>query len=274
MIEKIYVNLQEKTPLIHCITNYVTVNDCANIVLAAGGSPIMADSILEVEEISSICNALVVNIGTLNERVIEPMVKAGKKSNELGNPTILDPVGIGASNFRKETIFKLLDEVDFDIISGNASEIKALYKESGRTSGVDANKEDKIEEENLNSMIDMCKNLSKKTNSIISLTGAIDIVATSDSANVIYNGNPMMAKVSGTGCMLSTVIGAYCGANPDNLLDATTLAVAHMGLAGEMAFKKLEKVRSGTSTYRTLLIDSISEIDLANLKEGVKIENR
>lgn len=274
MIDEIYNNVKEKSPLVHCITNYVTVNDCANIVLASGGSPIMADSIMEVEEITSICNALVVNIGTLNERVIESMIKAGKKANSIGNPTILDPVGIGASAFRKETTFKLLNEVDFDIISGNASEIKAIYKESGSTSGVDANKEDRIEEDNLNIMVEMCKDLSKRTNTIISLTGAIDIVATPDAANIIYNGNPMMSRISGTGCMLSSVIGAYCGANRDNLLDATTLAVVHMGLAGEIAFKKLEKVQGGTSTYRTLLIDAIYGIDLKKLKEGVKIENR
>ena len=274
MFRKIYENLQEKTPLVHCITNYVTVNDCANIILAAGGSPIMADSILEVEEITSICNALVINIGTLNERVIESMIKAGKAANEIGNPTILDPVGVGASNLRRETTFQLLEEIPFSIISGNASEIKTIYKESGTTSGVDAKEEDRIEEENLERMIQMCKDLSKRTESIVSLTGAIDIVASADIANVIYNGNPLMSKVSGTGCMLSTLIGAYCGANRNDLLNATTLAVAHMGLSGEMAFEKLEEMKGGTSSYKVLLIDSISQTNYDILKEGVKIETR
>ena len=94
-MNNIYDNLKKMTPLVHSITNYVTVNDCANIILAVGGSPIMADSILEVEEITSISNALVINIGTLNERVIDSMIKAGKKSNEINNPVILDPVGVG-----------------------------------------------------------------------------------------------------------------------------------------------------------------------------------
>lgn len=273
-MNNIYKNLQEQTPIVHCITNYVTVNDCANIILAAGGSPIMADSILEVEEITSICNALVINIGTLNERVINSMVKAGKRSNEITNPTILDPVGVGASTLRRETTFKLLDEISFSVISGNASEIKTIYKESGTTSGVDANEEDKIDEENLNQMVKMCKELSRKTGGIISLTGAIDIVATPDRANVIFNGNPLMGKVSGTGCMLSTVIGAYCGANKDDLFNTTTLAVAHMGLAGEIAFKRLEKNQGGTSSYKGFLIDAISQIDYKILKEGVKIETR
>lgn len=273
-MNNIYENLQNKTPLVHSITNYVTVNDCANTILAVGGSPIMADSIIEVEEITAICNALVINIGTLNERVIDSMIKAGKKANQIGNPTILDPVGVGASSLRLETTFKLLEEISFSIISGNASEIKTIYKESGTTSGVDANEEDKIEEENLDEMVKMCKDLSKRTGAIISLTGAIDIVANSDKANVLYNGNPLMAKVSGTGCMLSTVIGAYCGANRDDLFNATTLAVAHMGLAGEIAFERLKQVQGGTSSYKILLIDAISHINYEKLKEGVKIETR
>lgn len=273
-MNKIYENLKNKIPLVHIITNYVTVNDCANIILAVGGSPIMADSIIEVEEITSICNALVINIGTLNERVIDSMIKAGKKANKIGNPTILDPVGVGASKLRRETTFELLKQIDFSIISGNASEIKTIYKESGKTSGVDANEEDQIEEGNLGEMVEMCKELSKRTGSIISLTGAIDIVAHVNKANVIYNGNPLMSKVSGTGCMLSAVIAAYCGANKDDLFNATTLAVAHMGLAGEIAFEKLTEVQGGTSSYRIFIIDAISQINYEKLKEGVKIETR
>ncbi len=273
-MNNIYGNLKKNTPLVHSITNYVTVNDCANIVLAVGGSPIMADSILEVEEITSICSALVINIGTLNERVIDSMIKAGRKSNQIGNPTILDPVGVGASTLRLKTTFKLLEEVSFSIISGNVSEIKTIYKESGKTTGVDANEEDKIEEENLDEMVQMCKDLSKRTGAIISLTGAIDIVASSKRVNVIYNGNPLMSKVSGTGCMLSTVIGAYCGANKDDLFNATTLAVAHMGLAGEIAFEKLRQVQGGTSSYKMFLIDAISQINYEILERGLKIESR
>ena len=273
-MNNIYDNLQNKTPIVHTITNYVTVNDCANIILAVGGSPIMADSIMEVEEITSICNALVINIGTLNERVIGSMIKAGKKANQIGIPIILDPVGVGASTLRRETTFKLLEEISFSIISGNASEIKTIYKESGTTSGVDVNTEDKVEEDNLDEMVQMCKDLSKKTGTIISLTGAIDIVANFEKANVIYNGNPLMTKVSGTGCMLSTVIGAYCGANKDDLFNATTLAVAHMGLAGEISFERLKKIQGGTSSYKIFLIDAISQINSKILKESVKIETR
>lgn len=270
----INTNLKNKKPLVHSITNYVTVNDCANVILAVGGSPIMSDCIKEVEEITSICDALVINIGTLNESVVESMVKAGKEANQINNPVVLDPVGIGASKFRKETVSKLVDEIIFSVISGNASEIKTLYEESGTTSGVDVNEEDKIGKTNLADMIQMCQNLSKKTGAIISLSGAIDIVASTEKANVIYNGTPLMSKISGTGCMLSTIIGAYCGANKDNLFEATTLAVAHMGLAGEMALEKLAQIEGGTASYKLFLIDALSKINYQILKEGIKIENR
>lgn len=274
MFKEVYENVGEKTPLVHSITNYVTVNDCANIVLAAGGSPIMADGIEEVEEINSICDSLVINIGTLNERVIKAMIAAGKKANEIGNPVILDPVAVGASTFRNETTFKLLEEIHFSVIRGNASEIKAIYEGSGTTSGVDANAEDKIEEENLQAMVTLCKHLSKKTGAVIALTGAIDIVANHEKANVIYNGNPLMSKITGTGCMLTNVVATYCGANKNTILDASTLAVAHMGLAGELAFKKLQEIDGGTSTYRMLLIDEISKMNYEKLKGGINIENR
>lgn len=273
-MRKTYDNLKEKTPLVHTITNYVTVNDCANIILAAGGSPIMADSILEVEEITSISDALVINIGTLNDRLVKSMIRAGKKSNQLDLPSILDPVGVGASKLRMDATFALLEEINFSVISGNASEIKTIYQKSGRTSGVDANEEDRIEGENLDEMIAMCKELSKKTGAIISMTGAIDIVADATRANVIYNGNPLMTSISGTGCMLTSLIGAYCGANPDSLFEATSLASLHMGLAGDLAFEKLENLDAGTSSYRMFLIDSISQIDYSTIEEAGRFESR
>lgn len=273
-MNNLYTNIQRNTPLVHAITNYVTVNDCANAILATGASPIMADSILEVEEITGICDALVVNIGTLNERVVASMIKAGKKSNEIANPTILDPVGVGASAFRLETTFKLLEEISFSIISGNASEIKTLYKESGSTTGVDANEEDQVNDGNIEKIAQMCKALSRKTGSIISLTGAIDVVATSDKANLIYNGNPLMSRVTGTGCMLTSLIGAYAGANKEDLFNATSLAVAHMGLAGEIAFDKLQEFKGGTSSYKMFLIDAISQINSETLKGGGRLESK
>lgn len=274
LIKKIYENVLEKTPLVHSITNYVTVNDCANIVLAAGGSPIMADGIEEVEEINSICDALVINIGTLNETVIKAMIKTGKKANEIGNPVILDPVAVGASAFRRETTFRLLEEIQFSVIRGNASEIKTIYEGSGTMSGVDAKEEDKVDEKNIDHWVALCKDLSKKTDSVIALSGAIDIVADHDRASIVYNGHPFMSKITGTGCMLTNVIGTYCGANKKTIFDSTLLAVASMGLAGELAFKKLQEVDGGTASYRMFLIDAMSKMNDETLKGGLKIESR
>ena len=142
-------NVKAKAPLIHNITNYVTVNDCANMVLACGASPIMADDKNEVEEITSICGGLNINIGTLNSRTIESMFLAGKKANELGHPLVLDPVGAGASSLRTETAKKLMQEVKFTVIRGNISEIKTVAGNATATQGVDANILDKVTEENL-----------------------------------------------------------------------------------------------------------------------------
>lgn len=274
MFKKILQNVKAKTPLVHCITNYVTVNDCANILLACGGSPIMADDKNEVEEITSICNALDINIGTLNERTIDSMLLAGKKANELSNPVILDPVGAGASKLRTETTFKLLDEVKFSVIRGNISEMKTVYAGSGTTKGVDADVTDIVTEENLNEAVDFAKKLSEKTGAVIAITGAIDIIADSNKAYVIRNGHVMMSKITGTGCMLTALIAAFCGANADNLLDATASAVCTMGLCGELAYKNIIKNNLGTSSYRTYLIDEISKITVEILEEGAKFEVR
>lgn len=274
MFKKILQNVKSKTPLVHCITNYVTVNDCANILLACGGSPIMADDKNEVEEITSICNALDINIGTLNERTIESMLLAGKKANELTHPVVLDPVGAGASKLRTETTFRLLDEVKFSVIRGNISEIKTVYAGSGTTKGVDADVSDIVTEENLDEAITFAKKLSEKTGSIISITGAIDIIADKDKAYIVRNGHGMMSKITGTGCMLTALITAFCAANTDNLLDATTTAVVMMGLCGELAYENVIKNNVGTSSYRTYLIDEISKVTAETLEGGAKLESR
>lgn len=274
MVEKILQNVNEKTPLVHCITNYVTVNDCANILLACGASPIMSDDIDDVEDITSICNALVINIGTLNERTIASMVKAGKKANELSHIVVLDPVGAGASTLRTSATFKLLDEVKFAVIRGNISEIKTVSQGSGTTKGVDADVSDAVTEENLDEAIAFARDLSERTGAVIAITGKIDLVVNGSKAYVIRNGNPMMSRITGSGCMLTTVIAAFCAANPDNLLDASAAAVCAMGLCGELAYDKLVKNDGGTSTYRTYLIDWMSKLDAQTLKGGMKIESR
>lgn len=274
MFERILENASMKAPLVHSITNYVTVNDCANIILACGGSPIMADDINEVEEITSICSSLVINIGTLNKKTIASMIKAGKKANELGHPVILDPVGAGASRLRTETVFELLREIKFSVIRGNISEIKTVYKGSGTTKGVDADVNDVVNDNNLDEVVVFAKELSKKTGAVIVITGAIDIVSDREKAYIIRNGHSMMSKITGTGCMLTTVIGSYCGANYDDILGATAAATCAMGLCGEIASNKMMAVDGGTSSFKTFLIDCMSKMNSEVLNGGIKIEDK
>lgn len=138
MFKECLENLRRQTPLIHCMTNYVTVNDVANALLAIGASPIMSDDEAEVEEITTICNGLDLNIGTLNQRTIASMLKAGKKASSLHHPILLDPVGAGASKLRTKTAVSILESVDVKVIRGNVSELKALVLGSTTTKGVDA----------------------------------------------------------------------------------------------------------------------------------------
>ncbi|MCC3358587.1 hydroxyethylthiazole kinase [Bacillus sp. REN16] len=274
MFEPILANVREKTPLVHNITNYVTVNDVANIVLACGGSPIMADDPKEVEEITSICNALVINIGTLNERTIESMILAGKAANKYGHPVVLDPVGAGASSLRTDTVFRLLKEVQFTVIRGNLSEIKTVHAGSGNTKGVDAAAEDVINEGNIDEMVQFAKMISEQTGAVIAITGAIDIVANKEEAFVIRNGHPLMSKITGAGCMLSSVAAAYCGANPQEILKSTAAAVSGFGYCGELAYQKVEELNGGTSSFRMYLIDSMSKLDFKLLEGGMNLERR
>jgi hydroxyethylthiazole kinase len=274
MFESILKNVQQKSPLVHCITNYVTVNDVANAILACGASPIMADDINEVEDITSICNATYINIGTLNERTIQSMIKAGKKANSLGHPVVLDPVGAGASKFRTDTTFKLLDEIKFSVIRGNISEIKTIYTGNGKTKGVDADVSDKVTEETIDDAVLLAKDMSKRFGSVIVITGAIDIVSDENKAYVIRNGHPVMSKITGTGCMLTGIIAAFVAANRENITEAVAAAVSLMGLSGELGYLRMKENNAGTSSLRTYLIDEISKIDDSTLKGGMKVEIR
>ena len=264
-------NVREKSPLVHNITNYVTVNDVANALLACGASPIMADEPDDAVEITAICNGLNVNIGTLNTRTIESMFKAGKRASELGHVLLLDPVGAGASSLRTDTALNLLKQINFDVIRGNSSEIKTLVLGSGTTHGVDADKADSVNDDNLAFMIDFVKDFARSSHSIIALTGAIDLVADSSRCFVIRNGKPEMGRITGTGCQLSGIITAFIAANPDNKLEACAAAVCMMGLAGEIAFARLQD-GEGNSTYRNKIIDAIYNMNSEILNKGATYE--
>ena len=273
MFQNMLENVRKNCPLIHNITNYVTVNDCANIVIACGASPIMADDKEEVAEITTICSGLNINIGTLNSRTIASMLIAGKRANELNHPVVLDPVGAGASKLRTETAMQLLQEVKFSVIRGNISEIKTLASGSGTTKGVDADVADKVTEDNLDDVIAFANAFAKKTGAVIAITGAIDIVADSEKAYCIRNGHPMMSSITGTGCQLSAMTAAFVTANPNQLLEATAAAVSAMGYAGEVAYSRLTEM-DGNATYRNYIIDAIYNMTPEMLKKGAKYEVR
>ena len=213
-------------PLVHNITNYVTVNDVANILLACGGSPIMSDEPEDVADITSICGGLNLNIGTLNQRSIEGMFRAGHRAKELQHPILLDPVGAGASALRTNTALRIMDELQPTVIRGNISEIKTLAFGSGTTKGVDADVADAVTDETLDSAVAFVKDFAKKSHAIIAITGAIDLVSDGDKCYVIRNGRPEMGKITGTGCQLSGMMTAFITANPANRLEAAVAAVA------------------------------------------------
>lgn len=266
-------NVRKNVPLVHNITNYVTVNDVANVLLACGGSPIMSDEPEDVEDITTICGGLNINIGTLNKSSIEGMYRAGKRANELGHVVLLDPVGAGASALRTNTAVGLMDKIKFNVIRGNISEIKTLALGSGTTKGVDADVADAVTEESLDSAVKFAKDLAKKTGSIIAITGAIDLVADSDRCYVIRNGRPEMGRITGTGCQLSGMMTAFLVANPEAPLDAAAAAVCTMGLAGEIGWSRMQE-GDGNSTYRNRIIDAIFNMDGKTLDEGAKYEIR
>lgn len=255
-LRKALENVRTTTPLVHCITNYVTVNDCANALLACGGSPIMSDEPQDVCDIQTICGGLVLNIGTLNSQTIEGMKRAAEMASALGHPIVLDPVGAGASKLRTETASMLLDDYDVTVIRGNMSEMKALAGAASSTRGVDVNPDDAVTEENLVQSAAFAKELAVQTGATVAITGAIDLVANAKQAYAIRNGSPIMGRITGAGCMLTCVTGAYAVANSQSVTEAVVAAVAGSGAAGEMAAARMQPV-DGNGSFRTYLLDAL-----------------
>ena len=201
-LSEAFISLRNKRPLVHHITNYVTVNDCANITLCIGGAPVMADAHKEVAEMVSMAGSLVLNIGTLNDRQVESMMLAGKKANERGIPIVLDPVGAGATRYRTETVHWLMDKLDITIIKGNAGEIGVLAGTGGTVRGVDSGGI-------TGDPLIIAKDLARSSGSLVIISGATDIVSDSNRTFMVDNGHELMGKISGTGCMASSIVAAF-----------------------------------------------------------------
>ncbi|HEY8908777.1 MAG TPA: hydroxyethylthiazole kinase [Desulfosporosinus sp.] len=263
--EKIFANLsdvKEKSPLIHHITNYVTVNDCANIVLALGGSPVMADELEEVAEMVGFASALVLNIGTLNSRTIESMLVAGLRAKELGVPVILDPVGVGATKLRTRTAEKLIRVLKPEVIRGNMSEIKMLAGLEVVIKGVDS-----LADEQDSSVI--AKRLASELSCVIAITGKTDVVSDGSQVCLLDNGHRILADVTGTGCMTTSLVGTFCGVTND-YFTAAVAGIISMGLAGEIAQASLHH-GEGIGTFRARLLDSIYNLTPETLAREGKI---
>ena len=262
--------VRETAPLVQCITNFVTVNDCANIILAAGGSPTMAMDAREVEEAVRGVSALVCNMGAIES--VEAMILAGKEANRLQIPVILDPVAAGGTQLRRDASKELLEQVQFSVIRGNASEIRYLAGQQTTGSGVDVSLTDAVTEENLSAVVDMTKSLAKKTGSVIAISGVLDVISDGKRTAVLKNGCATMARVTGSGCMLTAMIGAFCGAMKEDCFAAACAAMAAMGIAGELAEEMRLQKGTGNVTFRADLIDSIFNLTEEQLETKVKME--
>ena len=262
--------VRETAPLVQCITNFVTVNDCANIILAAGGSPTMAMDAREVEEAVRGVSALVCNMGAIES--VEAMILAGKEANRLQIPVILDPVAAGGTRLRRDASKELLEQVQFSVIRGNASEIRYLAGQQTTGSGVDVSLTDAVTEENLSAVVDMTKSLAKKTGSVIAISGVLDVISDGERTAVLKNGCATMARITGSGCMLTAMIGAFCGAMKEDCFAAACAAMAAMGIAGELAEEMRLQKGTGNVTFRADLIDSIFNLTEEQLETKVKME--
>ena len=262
--------VRENQPLVQCITNFVTVNDCANIILASGGSPSMAHDVREVEEAVCGVQALVCNMGAIE--AVPAMVLAGRKANELWKPVVLDPVAAGGTRLRRDAAKQLLREVHFSVIRGNASEIRFLAGQQTTGSGVDVSVLDAVTEENLSDGVKMARQLAQSTGSIIAVSGKLDLITDGVKTVVLRNGSATMARITGSGCMLTSLIGTFCGAMPEDAFTAACTAMAAMGICGEMAEEKRLEKGTGNATFRTDLIDAMFNLTEEQLLEGVRYE--
>lgn len=258
------VALKEKKPLVHHITNYVTVNDCANITLAIGASPVMADDRGEVEEMVAFASALVLNIGTLNARSIEAMMIVGRKARDIGIPVVFDPVGVGATTLRTATAKRIIQEARPAVIRGNMSEIKIIAGLDAGIKGVDSVADETDGEK-------VARQLARQLGCVVAITGKQDIIAQGERLCRIDNGHALMSQVTGTGCMATSLIACYCGATAD-WFTGTAAGVLTMGLAGELAQQSL-RPGEGIGTFRQRLFDAVWAMTPAVIEKGGRISH-
>jgi hydroxyethylthiazole kinase len=252
--------IRAEAPLVHNITNFVVMNTTANALLALGASPVMAHAAEEVEEMAALARALVVNIGTLSTAWVESMRQAMRAAAANGRPIVFDPVGAGATRFRTETCRRLLAEVPPSIVRGNASEILALAGASAATKGVDST-------ETSDAAVAAARTLASRYGCVVSVSGAADLIVSSDRMVRVANGHPMMPRVTGLGCTATALTGAFAAVNPSRL-DAAAHAMAVMGIAGEMAAAQ----SPGPGTFQVRFLDALYGLQESDIRSRLKLE--
>jgi hydroxyethylthiazole kinase len=246
--------LREARPLVHQITNYVVMNETANATLALGALPVMAHAREEVEEMVSIAGALVLNIGTLSPHWVDAMLLAGRAANEHGVPVVLDPVGAGATTYRTETAKRLLDEVQVTVLRGNAGEVATLVGVAAEVRGV----------ESIAAADDpagLARTAGERLGLVASVTGPIDHVSNGTTTVAVANGHPLMASITGTGCISSALTGCFLAVNRDRPLEAAAEALVAFGVAGEDAARDAK----GPGSFHVGLYDALAALDPATL---------
>lgn len=255
--------LRLTNPLVHNITNIVVANDSANGLLAIGASPFMSSTIAEMEEVALIADVVVLNMGTLNDEQLTAMILAGKKANELGKPVVLDPVGAGATSYRKQAVEKLLSQVKPTLIRGNAGEIAAIEGSAWSAKGVDAGT-------GSGDVTKIAENLALKLNCFIAVSGATDTITDGSKSYLVKNGTPYFTKMTGAGCLHGCVCGAFLAVDKNLSLESVVTASVMYALAGELVAEQLTEVSVGS--FRTYLLDQLSSLDSLMVQQKANIE--
>jgi hydroxyethylthiazole kinase len=249
--------VRRQSPVVHHVTNWVTIYDCAQIVKTLGASPVMAHAPEEVAEMTGIASALVLNIGTLTVDLIGAMKLAAARANQRGIPVLLDVCGAGATDFRDRKVFELLDQVKINLIKGNASEIARVSGRDIRTKGVDAT-------EVAADLAALAQTLAVSRQATVVVTGPVDVVTDGRVTYRVSNGHALMADVVGTGCMAASVIGVFAAVEADHARAAAAALVCY-GLAAELAAPQAR----GPASFKAALFDCLYQLDQATV-EGIQ----
>jgi hydroxyethylthiazole kinase len=253
--------MREQKPLVHQITNYVVMNETANVTLALGALPVMAHAVEEVEEMTRIESSLVLNIGTLSGRWVDAMLLAGAAASARSIPVVLDPVGVGATEYRTATARLILERVGVTVLRGNAGEIATLVGAHAEVRGVESIATGMEPAE-------LARTAARSLGIVASVTGPVDYVSDGERVLAVANGDALLATVTGTGCMSSALTGCFLAAKPGEPLEAAAEALAAFGVAAEDAASGAE----GPGTFHARLYDALYALDPDTLDERVRIQ--